>query len=276
MTAPFDIRYAAAALGGQVTGRGRVACLGPGHSQADRSPSVLFDPSAPEGITVHSFATDDWLACREHVKRQLGITTRYERRTPPAQAPRKLPAAAGARTAMALRWWNEAVPLLGMLGERYLIEHRHLPIRGLGNLFHALRWNGRRQCVVALMTDPVTAEPTGVHRIFLARDGSKVERKMLGPRGVIRLTADDDVTMAVGLSEGIEDGLGVMLSGWRPIWAATSAGAIEPFPVLAGIEALTIFADADSVGMKAAAACEARWHNAGRDAVTLPPPRGHQ
>jgi hypothetical protein len=62
-----------------------------------------------------------------------------------------------------------------------------------------------------------------------------------------------------------------MLSGWTPIWVATSAGAIARFPVLAGIECLTIFADADEIGRQAAEKCGECWLKQGRDArITVP------
>lgn len=62
--------------------------------------------------------------------------------------------------------------------------------------------------------------------------------------------------------------------GWRPVWAATSAGAIKRFPVLAGIEALTIFADPDTAGTQAARDCAARWVESGRKACICTPPEG--
>jgi hypothetical protein len=122
------------------------------------------------------------------------------------------------------------------------------------------------------MTDPVTNAPTGVHRTYLRPDATDVidehgnkKKKMLGPRGVIRLSPDDLVTEGLGITEGIEDGLAVLLSGWAPVWAASCANAIETFPVLSGIEALTIFADNGDVGMQAAAVCADRWEAAGRE-----------
>lgn len=115
------------------------------------------------------------------------------------------------------------------------------------------------------MTDPFTNHAAGIHRTLLNPDGTKRERKMLGRQGVIRLSPDDQVAQGLGIVEGVEDGLAVLLSGWTPIWAATSAGAIERFPVLSGIESLTIFADADASGMKAATACAARWTAVGRE-----------
>ena len=89
---------------------------------------------------------------------------------------------------------------------------------------------------------------------------------MLGRQGVIRLSADEEVTLGLGLTEGIEDGLAVLLSGWAPVWCATSAGAIERFPVLSGIESLTIHADYDNAGINAAQICVDRWIAADRDA----------
>lgn len=89
---------------------------------------------------------------------------------------------------------------------------------------------------------------------------------------VLKLTPDEDVLVGLGLSEGIEDGLAVLNSGWSPVWVALSAASMTSFPVLNGIESLTLFADNDAPGRKAADACRTRWHNAGREAVTLVPP----
>jgi len=83
-----------------------------------------------------------------------------------------------------------------------------------------------------------------------------------------------EVTLGLGLTEGIEDAASVMQGFcWSPVWAATSAGAIRAFPVLPGIEALTIFCDPDSAGRSAAEATADRWRAAGRDAVIVIPPR---
>jgi hypothetical protein len=178
------------------------------------------------------------------------------------------------RVAAAMHMWDACVPLYGGTpAERYFEHHRGLDIGRLPFLMHhCLRWHDARQCVVALMTDPITTDPTGIHRTFLDNDGRKIERKMLGKQGVVRLSPDGAVTSGLGLTEGVEDGIAILLSGWAPIWAATSAGAIERFPVLAGVEALTVFSDADSVGMGAANKCVARYLEAGRQARVYPPP----
>jgi hypothetical protein len=95
---------------------------------------------------------------------------------------------------------------------------------------------------------------------------------MLGRKGVIRLSPDDAVTVGVGIVEGIEDGLAVLLSDWAPVWCAADAGALGKFRVLTGIEALTIFSDADTAGERAAHECAARWMDAGIEARISPPP----
>jgi Toprim domain len=155
------------------------------------------------------------------------------------------------------------------LGWRYFTERRGLHIGALGDLSHTLRWNARIRAVVALMTDPLTNKPTGVHRTLLNSDATKHERKMLGRQGVIRLSRDDEVHEGLGLVEGVEDGLAVLLSGWAPVWAPANDGGIARFPVLA-VESLTIFADADSPGMKSAHACAKRWTADRHEVCILP------
>jgi hypothetical protein len=174
------------------------------------------------------------------------------------------------RMNIALGLWTSSALLPGTLGWCYLAR-RGLNLRGLGDFSHVLRWNEQARAVITLMTDPVSNEPTGIHRTFLNAAGEKIERKMLGKQGVIRLSPNEEVVGGLGLTEGIEDGLSVLLSGWAPVWSATSAGAIERFPVLCGIESLTIFADRDSIGMKAAASCASRWKEAGRESCISHP-----
>src|SRR2546430_3525531 len=53
----------ARALLGEIVGN-EVLAPGPGHSAKDRSLSAKPAPNAPDGFVVHSFAGDDWRACR--------------------------------------------------------------------------------------------------------------------------------------------------------------------------------------------------------------------
>jgi phage/plasmid primase-like uncharacterized protein len=78
------------------------------------------------------------------------------------------------------------------------------------------------------------------------------------------------------IAEGIESAL-TAARGISPVWAAVDAGGLSTFPVLAGIEALTIIADNDANGTGQAAAdgCAKRWMEAGKEVrIWLPPIRG--
>jgi hypothetical protein len=184
---------------------------------------------------------------------------------------------------LARTMWAEATSAAGTLVERYLQSRGlTLPLSPVLRFHPACaRGKERLPAMVALMTDPATAEPVGVHRTFLRPDGlGKAEgqaKMMLGGSGVVRLSPDDEVTIGLGLAEGIETALSVMQeAGWSPVWACGSAGAISTFPALPGIEALTIFADADAngAGIKAAGACAARWAEAGREVIVHYPRAG--
>ena len=53
--------------------RTQTALVTHGHSAIDRSLSVKLDADAPDGFVVHSFAGDDPLACRDHVRTKAGL-----------------------------------------------------------------------------------------------------------------------------------------------------------------------------------------------------------
>jgi hypothetical protein len=177
--------------------------------------------------------------------------------------------------------WSEARPaadspeIACWLGEARGIDVAALDLHRL----EALRWHpqcplGRERvpAMVALMTDTVTSEPCGIHRTFLLPDGrGKADvpspRMMLGKAGVIRLSRDEDVELALGIAEGIETALAVMANfRWRPIWACGSLDMLTRFPVLNGIECLTVFADGKPHEIAVACECAERWVKSGREA----------
>jgi hypothetical protein len=67
-----NLQALAKALGGEVSGS-QVLAPGPGHSVVDRSLSVKLDSGAPDGFVTHSFAGDDPIACRDHVRTKAGL-----------------------------------------------------------------------------------------------------------------------------------------------------------------------------------------------------------
>jgi hypothetical protein len=186
----------------------------------------------------------------------------------------------------ALSIWEDARPIKGTLAEAYL-NSRHIDVAELptGALrFHSRCVFGRgnyQPCLIALFRDPITNNPTGIHRIRLALDNQKVERMMLGPNGgsVVKLWPDEDVTYGLVIGEGIEtvaaaatriEYHGTLL---RPAWAAGNENNLAIFPVINGIESLTILIDHDAngVGQRAATQCIWRWRKAEREASGLIP-----
>jgi putative DNA primase/helicase len=211
----------------------------------------------------------------------LGVAT--DPPPPRGKAPASEPAPAD--PGLSLRLFREAVPIGDTLAAAYLRFRGLVPPRCTHLRFHPSCPRGAQErlpAMVAAMTDPVTNAFCGVHRTFLCADGrGKIEhgipKMMMGRAGVIKLTPDEDVTLGLGVCEGIETGLALMQrAGWGAIWAAGSAGGIAKFPVLRGIECLTIFPDADDrgAGRKATETCTERWAAASREVQTIWPPGG--
>jgi hypothetical protein len=127
-------------------------------------------------------------------------------------------------------------------------------------------------CLIGLFRDIRTNAPKAIHRTALKAGGFKVDRKAMGPISgcAIKLTPDEDVEHGLTIGEGIETTLAGMQLGFKPAWAAGSSDGIKAFPVLPGIEALTILVDADlpdkndkRPGPEAAVECSRRWTAAG-------------
>jgi hypothetical protein len=278
MRSVINIRRAAALLGGDVFGRDRIIAPGPGHSRYDRSLSVRFDPKATDGFLVHSFAYDDWRACRDHVRERLGLG-----RERPAAAPEAQTDAIrdvrddGVSTARALALWNVAHSPSGTPVENYLSRRGIvLPDRTVGE---AIRWHpvcpfGANRCgaMLALVRHIETDEPIGLHRTAITYDGVKRGdlgsggRMMLGRTacGVVKLTCDAEVTVALGIGEGIETTLSLQNFpefGATPLWATLSAAQLSAFPRLPGIESLWIAVDNDDAGRAAAQVAAGRWRD---------------
>ena len=191
-----------------------------------------------------------------------------------------------ARIALALQLWQEAGSLAGTLGARYLAETRGIDVTKLSPTIHAvLRFHpscifgagARHPCIVALMRDPLTDEPSGIHRIGLDLTGKKLDRMALGRMGVVKLWPVDGDRLVVG--EGIET---VLAAATRityrdavltPAWAALNEAGLAGLPVLPGITQLTLLVDNDAngVGQKAAGNCKRVWTAAGRTVTTLIP-----
>jgi len=285
----MNLKHIARLLGGEVSGQ-QVVAPGPGHSKHDRSMAVFLDSNNPDGFRVHSFSGDDWKTCRDYVKQRLGLPDAPSRPFRPVIVEPKPERDDSNRTAFALSIWKEGRTIAGTAVQAYLgsrgIDLARLP-EGLGE---ALRWhpacpweNGKHGAMVALMTDARTCEPKAVHRTAITSQGQKIGKKMIGPAGgcVVRLWPDEAVTQGLVLGEGIETTLaaatrldGLKGTALTPAWAACSAVGMAKFPVLPGVEALTLLVDNDKsgAGQRAALECAGRWTMAGKEVTTLMPP----
>lgn len=289
----MDLRSIARALGGEVSGS-QILAPGPGHSPRDRSLSIRFSPGAPDGFIVFSHAGDDFKACRDYVRGRLGLPAndwKRDRTDPP-----KRPVARPVKTAdddnakrlkIAARIVSELKPIAGTPGEVYLHDIRKIDVAAVKDVLSrtdAIGWHAavlfreegrpldgqRIGCIIGVMTDPLTAKPTGaISRTYLAPDLMKVGKaKTLGsPAGIVRLSHDADALEGLFITEGLELALAGMSKGVLPMWSIGSTAQMAKFPVLAGVERLTILADNDANGdgVKAGREVAERWRSAGRE-----------
>ncbi len=284
----------ARALGGKAVG-GQVVCPGPGHNPRDQSLSVRPSATAPDGFVIHSFAGDDVAACRDHVRERVGLE-RCPRRPRLANASRPIRppesnAVEARRTAFVREQIativRELVPVRGTPGEQYLRAVRCIDCDLIADVLEgtdAIGWHpavffreeghplsGRSLgCIVGVMTHPITAEPTGaISRTYVDADLKKIGKaRTLGSgSGVVRLSLDEDVIGGLHLAEGLETALSAMSIGLRPLWATGSTSVLKAFPLLYGIEALSIIADHDvnGAGEQAARNLERPYRRSGRE-----------
>src|SRR5262245_12058703 len=178
------LRDLARALGGDFS-KGQILCPGPGHSAADRSLSVKFIAGAPNGFVVHSFAGDDPISCRDHVKRLLGIgrDRPYAERSAPLGSTVR-PSHKVSTLERALRLWSERRPRrLTIIGETYFNRRGIIltdDIREGGALgFHdayPVTIDGIRKhkpALLAKLTGIRSNDFCGVQATFLTADGEK-------------------------------------------------------------------------------------------------------
>jgi DNA polymerase len=184
--------------------------------------------------------------------------------------------------AYALELWDGARPISGTLAARYLADTRGINLAELpADVDEVLRFHRscpfgsvNHPCLLALMRDVVTDEPTGIHRIALTRFGKKIDRRALGNLGAVKLWRANS-QLVVG--EGIETTLAAATcipyenAPLRPAWALVSTSVYAQFPAIQGIERLILLIDHDEPGIAAANACADRWSRARRTVVRLMP-----
>ena len=120
-----------------------------------------------------------------------------------------------------------------------------------------------------------TGRPQFIQRTALDQDGGKIGRMSLGSAqgAVAMLSPDGEAETGLAIVEGTEDGMALLQAGcWLPVWATFGTSGMSAFPVLAGIEQLTIYRDNDEAGAAAASECARRWSEARRTVTIETPP----
>ena len=184
----------------------------------------------------------------------------------------------------ALGIWNAAQPLAGSIGERYFAEIRKIDVGKLPASINprcVFGAGARHPCIIALMRDPVTDAPVGIHRIGLALVNgtmTKLDRMALGRMGVVKLwPLNGSDTLVAG--EGIET---VAAAATRipyrgapltPAWSVVAKDGLVRLPVLPAVTRLIqlVDNDANGEGQRAAELGQRIWKSAGRTVVPLIP-----
>jgi hypothetical protein len=263
---------------------GRVLC--PFHTDRQPSCKIYSDHWHCYGCGEHGDRVD-WLTRVEGMTHAEAIAALQDWSGPASTEQRHDIAE---RCAFALQIWNAAQPLAGTLGERYLAETRGIDLSKLPPTIHeALRFHplcafgarARHPCLIALLRDPVTDAPVGIHRIGLALENGvviKLDRMALGRMGVVKLwPANGSGQLVVG--EGIETTLAASTrisyrgAPLTPAWSAVAKGGLGRLPVLPGVGQLILLVDHDEngEGQRAAEQCRRSWKSAGRSTVPLIP-----
>jgi DNA polymerase len=264
---------------------GHVSC--PFHDDWQPSCKIYSDHWRCYGCGEHGDRID-WLIRVEGMTRTEAIAALQDW-SGPASAEQQHDIAA--RVAFALEVWNAAQPLTGSIGERYLAETRGIDVGQLPPTVHAaLRFHSRCvfgarahcPCIVALMRDPITDEPVGIHRIGVRAQVNgaitKIDRKALGRMGVVKMWAANGGGQLI-IGEGIETVLAAATrisyrgAPLTPAWSAVAKDGLGRLPVLPGIERLILLVDNDEngEGQRAAQQCWRIWKSAGRLTVPLIP-----
>jgi hypothetical protein len=259
----------------------RVSC--PFHD--DPNPSCSIYPDHYYCHACHARGDRlDWLMKVEGMTRAEALNALHDWSGPVTP---ELQRSAEEKLDFALGIWNAAIPLTGTIGERYFTERRAIDITKLPpSIGDVLRFHpncvfgpgARHPCVVALMRDPITDAPIGIHRIGLTPDAKKIDRRALGRMGVVKLWPLNGNSRLV-IGEGIETTLAAATripyrgTPLTPAWSAVAKGGLGRLPVLSDVPRLVLLVDNDEngEGQKAAAHCKQVWCAAGRTVEPLIP-----
>jgi putative DNA primase/helicase len=248
------------ACGGELIDGGRRALIpGPGHSNADRSVSLLEGDDGR--VLIYCFSPkDNWRDVRRALEERGLLGSAVEDAAEWTSRPPRLQRA-GERLARAKRFWIESHLIDGTIAERYL-HQRALPSTistSPALRFHpgmtSLEDRQRRPALMSAIMDGAGALQ-GVEVTLLSMHGAakaalatprRIIGRMIG--GAIRLAAPTDTLI---IAEGMESAASASVALGFPAWALLSAHNLALFSPPIGVERLLIASDGDAAGKSAA------------------------
>jgi len=165
--------------------------------------------------------------------------------------------------------FDDAKPIRATIAETYF-ESRdlHTVVRMIEDIrYHhsCPRGDKRQPAVIVAMRSIDTNAVTGIQRIFLTPAGRKDGKgMMLGTCGGAAMKLQKLQNHSLHICEGLETGLAILAMDHGPVWALGSTSNMQSFPVIDSVSRLTIWADNDPAGIKAAEACSNRWARGGK------------
>lgn len=282
----MTLRAIVAALGGELYQCGRRANVpAPGHSQADRSVSLLLEG---DRLVIHGFGAADWRTVRDHLRDRglIDAEGRVAGGSLSLASPSTARPAAGARVEVARRLWAATIPITeGDLCARHLrrrgIEARLEDLEDLRRHPAApvsVFRDGGRTCpaLVAAVRCP-EGRVSAVELTYLDPDGRRADwmrlsRKTVGlmPAGAAVRLAPPGPVMVV--AEGVMTTLSASARFGLPGWALLSAGNLARWTAPATAHRVMIAADRGAAGEAAAAMLLSRLSSQGVAACLHLPP----
>jgi putative DNA primase/helicase len=222
-----------------------------------------------------------------HPEKRHQVIDLAERKRRQAEAERHAEIDKQRRTQSALALWKEREPFRGSIAETYLYKTRAIGewldvFPFLDQVFgyhpNCPFGDARHPAMLALVRDIKFDAPVAVHRtaLKLGERPERLGRKSLGPTGggAIKISPHFEVAGGLLIGEGIETVFSASKKlAFRPVWSLIDKGNLARFPVLSGIESITIAVDNDpnGAGQSAAEQCADRLTKGGIEVISAQP-----
>ena len=279
----IDAQFISKSLRGRKSGSGFVARC-PAHDDRNASLSICDGRDGKVLVKCHTGCSQASVitALKDRNLWPGGERRPFMRRTwKPKPHPQKTVVSAQQRSDFAMELWHASLeasssPVTTYAASRGITDRLPTTLRyhpalkhPSGQLFPAM---------IGLVTFGADDTPIGIHRTYLAQDGSgkanvAQTKLMLGPcsGGAVRLQEATEVVM---IGEGIETCLSAMQATGIPAWAALSTSGMRSLVLPDTVREVIILVDADEAGESAAIACASRWKQESRRVKLARPPKG--